>query len=207
MMIIMILPMMMMNTEKIGSIRTLFNEFDRDYYKPIRTDDGLARRRNNYIGYKSKGDRYENSSPEEYLKMIRPYLRDLINEHKPTTESNNEEWKIQLVMQKNCIFTKNVEDTCSIYSASKPVETFMGSDTNETIDKLFNTLLQRFQKTIVTSQINGSELTHESVALLYYYVQKINIRRVESYIKSPDWLVNKGATINPKNEKDKKCFQ
>ena len=24
---------------------------------------------------------------------------------------------------------------------------------------------------------------------------------------SPDWLVNKGATINPKNQKDNKCFQ
>ena len=24
---------------------------------------------------------------------------------------------------------------------------------------------------------------------------------------SPDWLVNNGATINPKNEKDNKCFQ
>ena len=24
---------------------------------------------------------------------------------------------------------------------------------------------------------------------------------------SPDWLVNTGATINPKNEKDNKCFQ
>ena len=101
-------------------------------------------------------------------------------------------------MQNNCISTKNVEDTCSIYSASKPIETFMRSDTNETIDKLFNTILQRFQKAIATSQINGSELTHESVALLYYNVQKINIRRVESYIKSPDWLVNKEATINPK---------
>ena len=76
---------------KIGSIRTLFKEFDRDYYKPIRTDDGFAGRRNNYIEYKSKGDRYENLSPEEYLNMIRPYLRDLINDHKPTTESNNEE--------------------------------------------------------------------------------------------------------------------
>ena len=49
---------------KIGSIRTLFKEFDRDYYKPIRTDDGFAGRRNNYIEYKSKGDRYENLSPE-----------------------------------------------------------------------------------------------------------------------------------------------
>ena len=67
---------------KIGSIRTLFKEFDRDYYKPIRTDDGFAGRRNNYIEYKSKGDIYENLSP-------RPYLRDLINELKPIDELND----------------------------------------------------------------------------------------------------------------------
>ena len=42
---------------KIGSIRTLFKEFDRDYYKPIRTEDHFAGRRKNYIEYKSKGDR------------------------------------------------------------------------------------------------------------------------------------------------------
>ena len=24
---------------------------------------------------------------------------------------------------------------------------------------------------------------------------------------SPDWIINKKATINPKNEKDNKCFQ
>ena len=83
----------------------------------------------------------------------------------------------------------------------------MGSDTNETIDELFNTLLKRFQKAIVASQINRSKFTNESVILLYYYFQKISIRRAESYIKSPDWLVNKGVTINPKNEKDNKCFQ
>ena len=29
--------------------------------------------------------------------------------------------------------------------------------------------------------------------------------RAESYIKSPEWIINKRATINPKNEKDK-CF-
>ena len=117
------------------------------------------------------------------MKIIRPNLRDLINDHKPTTEPNNKEngSKIQLVMQNNCISTKNFEDTCSIYSASEPVEIFLGSDTNETIDELFNTLLQRFQKATVTSRINGNKFTHESL--------------------------NKGATINPKNEKDNKCFQ
>ena len=40
---------------KIGSIRTLFKEFDRDYYKPIRTDDGFAGRRNNYVNIRVRG--------------------------------------------------------------------------------------------------------------------------------------------------------
>ena len=31
----------------IGSIKTLFKEFDRDCYKPIRTDGGFAGRNNN----------------------------------------------------------------------------------------------------------------------------------------------------------------
>ena len=49
---------------KIGSIRRLFKGFDRDYYKPRKTDDGFAGRKNNYIEYKSKGDKYESLSPK-----------------------------------------------------------------------------------------------------------------------------------------------
>ena len=73
---------------KIGSIRTLFREFDSDYYKPIRTDDGFEGKKN-YIIYKSKGNKYENLSLKEYPDVIRPYLRDLINEHRPIMELNN----------------------------------------------------------------------------------------------------------------------
>ena len=148
--------------------------------------------------------------------MIRTYLRDLINRHKPTTELTDEasnddnergEWKIHLVMQNNCISTINFEDTRTVYSASKPVEIFMGVNTDDAIGRLFDTLLQRFQQAIETSNDNGSGFTHESVALLYYYFQKIDIRRGETYIMSSELLANKGATINPKNEKDNKCFQ
>ena len=32
--------------------------------------------------YESRGDKDKNLSPEEYLDMIRPYLRDMINNHK-----------------------------------------------------------------------------------------------------------------------------
>ena len=177
---------------KIGSFRRLFKEFDRDYYKPIRNDDGFGWRRNIYIEYTSRGDRYKNFSPETYLDMIRPYLRDLINYHKPTAKLNNDncaergEWKVQLVIQNNCISVKNFEDTRTINSTSKPVEIFMGSDTKDVIDRLFDTTLGRFQQAIKTSNENGSGFTHESVELLYYYFMKIHIRRAESYVKSPD---------------------
>ena len=68
-------------------------------------------------------------------------------------------------------------------------------------------ILGRIRKAIETSNERGSGFIHESVALLYYYFQKIDIRRGESYIISPDWIVSKKATINPKKKKDNKCFQ
>ena len=87
------------------------------------------------------------------------------------------------------------------------VEIFMGSDTENGIDALFNTILERIQKAVETSNERGSGFTHESVALLYYYFQKIDIKRGESYLMSPDWIVSTKATINPKNEKDNECFK
>ena len=145
--------------------------------------------------------------------MIKPYLRDLINNHKLAMELNNDEendkaeWKTQLIMQNNFISDKDFKDTQTIYSASEPVEIFMGSDTENVIDTLFNTILERIQKAVEKSNERGSGFTHKIVALLYYYFQKRDIRRGESCIMSPDWIVSKKATINPKNEKDNKCFQ
>ena len=43
-------------------------------------------------------------------------------------------------VENKCISTKNVENTRDVYSASKIVEIFMGSDTDDTIDRLFDTL-------------------------------------------------------------------
>ena len=73
----------------------------------------------------------------------------------------------------------------------KHLEVFMGSDTEDVIDKLFNTLLQRFQSAQETSNERGSEFIPDSVELLYYHFQRIDIRRAESYIMSPDWTVSK----------------
>ena len=83
----------------------------------------------------------------------------------------------------------------------------MSSDTENVIDTLFNTLLQNFQRIQETSNERGSEFIPDSVELLEYELHKIDIIRAESYIVSPDWIASKKATINPKNEKDNKCFQ
>ena len=58
-----------------------------------------------------------------------------------------------------------------------------------------------------TSNERESGFTHDSIGLLYYHFQRIDIRRGESYIISPDWIAIRKATINPKNEKDNECFK
>ena len=74
---------------------------------------------------------------------------------------------------------KGFKNTCTIYSVSKPIEVFMGSDTKNVIDTLFNTILNRIQQAIETSNVRGSGFNYESVALMYYYCQIIGIRRGE----------------------------
>ena len=54
--------------------------------------------------------------------------------------------------------------------------------------------------------MRGSKFVFDSVDLLYYHLQKIGLKRGRSYIDSPEWLKNKKATINPKNN-DNNCFQ
>ena len=54
--------------------------------------------------------------------------------------------------------------------------------------------------------MKGSEFVFDSIDLLCYRLHKISLNRGWSYIDSPEWLKNKGGTINPK-KKDNKCFK
>ena len=80
---------------------------DEDYYKPIKTNDPFN---GNFIEYESKGDIDKTLSIKEYIYMIRPYLNDIINDHKSQGEwkvclgntvidyKTQGEWEIQLTM-------------------------------------------------------------------------------------------------------------
>ena len=79
---------------------------------------------------------------------------------------------------------------------------------NETIN-----IINRFLKSFLSNYQNeekilrqGNDFVFESVDALSYHIHKLNLKRGKSYIKSPEWILNKRATINPKN-KDNKCFQ
>ena len=54
--------------------------------------------------------------------------------------------------------------------------------------------------------MKDSNFVFKSVNLLYYGLHKITLKRDGSYIKSPEWLRNKRAIINPKSI-DNKCFR
>ena len=199
----------------IKNIRDLFDlSIHEDYYKPIITRGAFN---NNYIQYESKGDKGKNLTIKEYFNMIKPYLSDIINDHKTHVlvrhhsgnktwvEETPSEWKIQLTMAINCISSNDSGETCTMHTKSNNLEIMRGSETDEIIDELFESFLQKFQKGLEES-MRGSEFAYDRVDALYYNLNKVSLSRGGSYIDSPKWLKHKKATINPKNSDDK-CFQ
>ena len=77
-----------------------------------------------------------------------------------------------------------------------------GNETDIIIEKLFDSLLQRYQKGLENKK-KWSEFVLDSVDLLYYKLHKIGLNRARSYIDSPKWLKSKKAIINLKNTDDK----
>ena len=54
--------------------------------------------------------------------MIRPYLGDIINDHK-----TQEEWKIQLTMIINFISSKDYDETRTMHTTSDNIEIMIGN--------------------------------------------------------------------------------
>ena len=82
----------------------------------------------------------------------------------------------------------------------------MGNETDDIIKGLINSFLNNYQKEEIILK-NGSNFVFESVDLLSYHIHKTSLKRGKSYMKSPEWIVNKRATINTKSKGDNKCFE
>ena len=115
---------------------------DEDYYKPIVTNSAFN---NNYIQYESKEKKDKVLTINEYLDMIKPYLSDIINDHKTQrewrihsgntiiTNKTQREWEIHLTMAIKFISSKEDSDeTCTMHTKSGNM---MGSETDEIIEE------------------------------------------------------------------------
>ena len=130
--------------EKIEEIKKNFNpknnpfKPEEDNYKPVIIGNAFN---SNYIEYKCNGDKDKTLSIKDYLDEIKLYLSDIINDHKTQGE-----WKIHLTMAINFFSSKDSEETHTMYSPSYNIEVIMGIETDKTIEDLFDSFLQRYQK-------------------------------------------------------------
>ena len=147
-----------------------------------------------YIQYESKGDKGKNLSIKECLNMIKPYLSDIINDHKnhglvryhsgnkTWAEETSSEWNIQLTMAINFISSKDSDETPTMHTKSNNVEIMMGSETDDIIEDLFETFLQMYQEGLKES-MRGSEFAYDSVDALYYSLNKVSLSRFPQMAK------------------------
>ena len=127
------------------------------------------------VEYRSEGDKL--LTIEEYLNLIEPYLRELINDHK-----NKGEWKIQLTTQINFISLRPGSNEPHVMHTRSANEEFMnGSDTDEIIKELSKSLLQRYQENL-QEKMKGSDFAFDGVNYLYYDLNKISISKGGSHI-------------------------
>ena len=100
----------------------------------------------------------------------------------------------------------DANETREMHAKSDNIAIMRGVETEGIINELFNTFRKRYQEGLET-KMKGSSFAFDHIDLLEHPFHKISLNRGSSYIESPEWIKNKGVTINPKNTKDNKCFQ
>ena len=65
--------------------------------------------------------------------------------------------------------------------------------------------MQKYQESL-EELVKGNDFVFDSIDLLLFHVQKINLNRGGLYVISPKWLKNKKVTLNSKKD-DSKSFK
>ena len=86
----------------------------------------------------------------------------------------------------NFISSKQDSDKkCTPHVKSDNMEIMMGSETEEIIEEIFKSFLQRYQEGL-EKLLNDSDLIFDNADALYYNFNKISLSRSGSYIDSPE---------------------
>ena len=115
----------------------LFNEVnEEDYYDPKEIRSAFN---GSYVLYESKGNKDAKLALWEYFNKIKPYLRDMIDNHKAKGE-----WKIQLVMRIIFISFLDANETQVMHTKSDNIIIMSGIEAEDIINDLFNTFRTRY---------------------------------------------------------------
>ena len=130
----------------------------------IRTNSSFN---DNYIEYERNGDKNKTLSIKKYLNMIKPYLRDIIQDNKTQGEL-----KIQLILIINFISSKDSDEIRTMHKKNNNIKIIMDNETDEIIEKHFESLLQKYQEGL-EEKLEVSEFVFDSIDLLHYKLPKI----------------------------------
>ena len=90
----------------------------------------------------------------------------------------------------NLISSKDSDETRTMHTKSNNLEIMIRSETDEIIEHLFESFLQKYQEGL-KEPMRGSEFVYDSIDILYYNLNKVSLSRGGSYIDSPKCLKNK----------------
>ena len=127
----------------LRNIKNLFEKEkgEENYYKPVTVNNCQS---NNYIEYKSNGDKNKILSVEEYLNKIKLPLKDIKN-----GQENSGPWKTQLAIAINFISSIDDNDAERVMnSKSNNIKIMISGEAGEVIEKLFNLLKKRYQNNL-----------------------------------------------------------
>ena len=90
-------------------------------------------------------------------------------------------------MSINFIPLKDSNEVRAIYTKSNNVDIMTSVDTDDVVEELFKSNLERYQ-TGLQESMTGSEFVFDCVNELHYKLHKVDLNRERSYIDSPRWL-------------------
>ena len=117
------------------------------------------------------------------------------NDEESNDLKKSDTWKIELTATINFMSSNDNDEEGMMHSKSDNIEIMINDKADEVIERLFQSLLSRYQIGLETS-LKG-DFIFGCVHLLYYRCNKINFKQEGSYIYSPDWIKKNRSNNKP----------
>ena len=137
---------------------------------------------------------------DTYLKLVEPHLVKLARDQVTVMGSI----KIQLILAVKFLHNSD-GGIITKFPKSNPITVLHGSNIREIINEAYKTLIQSFER--ISNALDDSDYLYYGIVSLDVDIHEVELTRGNSYLKLPEWIANKKAVINPKNEHDDECFK